>query len=155
MFGHDWQPAEGTLVDVRAVHSGSGEHAHVRRIFLMDVRPSSGEPFRTEVKEPLWASSFIAPAVPGEKVRLKCDPARQEARFDDSEQKSSKKAARSADAQRYEAELQAGIGSGPAATGDGGDDVGSRLEHLTRLHDQGALTDEEYEAQTHAILRSS
>jgi hypothetical protein len=33
--------------------------------------------------------------------------------------------------------------------------VGSRLERLTQLHDQGALTDEEYEAQTHAILRSS
>jgi hypothetical protein len=80
----------------------------------MDVRPSSGEPFRTEVKEPGWSNSFIAPAVPGEKVKLKCDPARKEARFDDSDQRNDRKAAREADAKRYDAELHAEVGTGTA-----------------------------------------
>ena len=51
MFGHNWQPGEGTVVDIRY----SGEHG-TNRVqaephFLMDVTPSSGEPFRTEVDE--------------------------------------------------------------------------------------------------------
>jgi hypothetical protein len=112
MFGHDWQPGEGELVDVRVIsRSGSGAHAHIRRGFLMDIRPSSGEPFRTEIPEPEW-TSFIPPSVPGEVVKVRCDPARKEARFDTHAQKEEKRAARQADAERYEAERQAGFGSG-------------------------------------------
>lgn len=52
MFGHDWVSGEGTVVDVRwSGHKNqvgaTGREPH----FLMDVRPSSGEPFRTEVDE--------------------------------------------------------------------------------------------------------
>ncbi len=155
MFGHHWQPAEGTLVDIRTTHFGSGGTAHVTRYFLMDVQPSSGEPFRTEVKEPLWSSSFIAPAFPGEKVKLKCDPARKEAHFDDSDHKTSRKAARQADAGRYQAELHAEAGTGITGTGDRDDEKGAKLERLTELHERGALTDAEFEAQMHSILRSS
>jgi hypothetical protein len=39
------------------------------------------QPIRAEVREPN-SGSFVAPTVPGEIVRLKCDPARKEARFD-------------------------------------------------------------------------
>jgi hypothetical protein len=155
VFGHDWQPGEGTLVDSRGVKSGSGEHAHVTRYFLMDVQPSSGESFRCEVKEPLLSSSFVAPSVPGEKVTLKCDPGRKEARFDGAAEKADRKAAKQADADHYQSELHANVGSGVPRADTGGDDVGSRLERLTQLHDQGELTDADYEAQTHEILRSS
>jgi len=154
VFGHNWQPAEGTLVEVRATHFGSGGTQHVARYFVMDVQPSSGEPFRTEVKEPLWSGSFIAPAFPGEKVRLKCDPARKEARFDESEEKASRKDARQADDGRYQAALHAAPGTGAAGTSDRGD-VGSRLEALTERHERGEITDAEFEAQMHSILRSS
>ena len=68
MFGRSWQLAEGTLIDVRAVRWAAGGHAYVTHHFLIDVRPSSGAPFRTEVREPLCSSSFIAPSVPGEEV---------------------------------------------------------------------------------------
>lgn len=114
MFGHDWQSGEGTLVDIRVIsRSGSGAHAHIERGFLMDVRPSSGEPFRTEIPEPRW-SSFVPPSVPGEVVIVKCDPARKQARFDTHAQKVEKQDYAEADAKRYEAERDAGFGSAPA-----------------------------------------
>ncbi len=116
MFGHDWQPGEGTLVDVRVISSsGSGAHGHVHRGFLMDIRPSNGEPFRTEIPEPEW-SNFVPPTVTGEVVKVKCDPATKQARFDTHAQKEDKKATRREDADLYEAERQAGYGSG--APGD-------------------------------------
>ncbi|MGO9751311.1 MAG: hypothetical protein ACLP22_07335, partial [Solirubrobacteraceae bacterium] len=96
MFGHDWQPGEGTLVDVRVISSsGSGAHGHVHRGFLMDIRPSNGEPFRTEIPEPEW-SNFVPPTVTGEIVAVKCDPAKKQARFDTHAQKDEKNAMRHA-----------------------------------------------------------
>jgi hypothetical protein len=48
----------------------------------MDIRPTSGEPFRAEVPEPLMTSgSFIGPTVAGEVIKLECDPKRKKARF--------------------------------------------------------------------------
>jgi hypothetical protein len=82
MFGHRWQPAEGKLVDVRTSHFGPGDNSAVVRHFLFDVTPSDGEPFRTEVREPLMTSgAFDAPSVIGQAVHLECDPKRQKARF--------------------------------------------------------------------------
>jgi len=82
MFGHKWQSGEGTLVEVRkGSHVGSGIYAVANRIFVVDVRPTDGAPFRAELKEPN-SSSFDAPTVVGEVVMVKCDPTRQEARFD-------------------------------------------------------------------------
>jgi hypothetical protein len=82
MFGHKWQSGEGTLVEVRkGRHVGSGIYESAPRIFVVDVRPVDGAPFRAELKEPN-SSSFDAPTVVGEVVMLKCDPSRQEARFD-------------------------------------------------------------------------
>lgn len=104
------QPADGTLVDIRTTHFGSGGTAHVTRYFL-------------------------------------------EARFDDSDHKTSRKAARQAEAESYQAELHAEAGT--IETGGRGDDKGARLERLTELYEQGTLTDAEFEAQMHSILRSS
>lgn len=82
MFGRDWQPAEGTLVDIRVSRFGPGDNSPIIRHFVMDVRPSSGEPFRAEVREPLMTSgSFPAPTIIGEVVSLECDPKRKKARF--------------------------------------------------------------------------
>ena len=116
MFGHHWQPAEGTLVDIRVSRSGSGAKALIVEHFLMDVRPSSGEPFRTEVREPLMSSSFVAPSVPDDVVKLKCDPARKKARFDVGDESADKEAAVQAEADRYAAELDAEVGTAAAGT---------------------------------------
>lgn len=81
MFGHKWQAAEGTIVEIKSAgQHGSGIYAMANRVYVIDVRPASGEPFRTEVPEP--KGRFIAPTAAGETVALKCDPARKEARFD-------------------------------------------------------------------------
>jgi hypothetical protein len=82
LFEHDWEPGEGTLVDARSKHFGPGDNSPVVRYYLMDIKPSSGEAFRTEVREPLMTSgSFIGPTIVGEVIELECDPKRQKARF--------------------------------------------------------------------------
>ena len=111
MFGHDWKDGEGTLVDVRVISKvGSGAHGHVRRGFLMDIRPGNGEPFRTEIPEPEF-SSFVPPATPGEVVKVKCDPERKEAKFNTHAQKEQEEAWRQSDQERYDAERNSGPGS--------------------------------------------
>ena len=48
----------------------------------MDIRPSAGDPFRSEVRAPLMTSgSFVGPTVVGEVIKLQCDPKRKKARF--------------------------------------------------------------------------
>lgn len=81
MFGHKWQPGEGTVVETRVSRFGPGDNSSIVTHYVIDVRPNSGEPFRTEVREPVTAGAFHAPIV-NEVVMLKCDPARKEARFD-------------------------------------------------------------------------
>lgn len=82
MFGHNWEPGEGTLVEVRSKHLGPGDNSAVVRYYLMDIKSESGEAFRTEVREPLMTSgSFVGPTIVGEVVKLECDPKRQKARF--------------------------------------------------------------------------
>jgi hypothetical protein len=81
VFGHKWQEGEGTIRDTRVSRFGPGDNAAVVTHYVMDVQPSSGAPFRTEVREPITAGAFHAPIV-GEVVKVKCDPARKDAKFD-------------------------------------------------------------------------
>jgi hypothetical protein len=82
VFGRNWEPGEGTLVDVRSKRLAPGDNTPIVRYYLMDIKPSAGEPFRTEVREPLMTSgSFAGPTVVGEAVKLECDPKRKKARF--------------------------------------------------------------------------
>ena len=82
MFGRNWEPAEGTLVSVRSKRVAPGDNSPILRYYLMDIKPSTGEPFRTEVREPLMTSgSFTGPTVVGEVITLECDPKRKKARF--------------------------------------------------------------------------
>jgi hypothetical protein len=80
MFRHDWVDAEGTVIDIRY----SGQHGTNERVaephFLMDVRPTTGEPFRTEVDELPLMLSFRPPG-PGQVVKLECHPEHKKARF--------------------------------------------------------------------------
>jgi hypothetical protein len=110
MFGRRWQSAEGTLVDIRVSRFGPGDKTAMVRHYLMDVRPSSGEPFRTEVREPLMTSgSFNGPTVIGAVVHLECDPGRKQARFsgDRDEQLADDVAALQAEGERLDAEERA------------------------------------------------
>jgi hypothetical protein len=110
MLGHDWQPGEGTVVDVRF----SGQHGTNKRgaepHFMMDVRPTSGEPFRTEVDELPLMFSFRSPGI-GAVVKLECDPARKKARFIRDDPAINTKAAEKAQKAIYEAERHAPPGT--------------------------------------------
>jgi len=120
MFGRHWQPAEGTLVDVRASKMGPGDNSPMVRHYVMDVRPSSGAPFRTEVREPLMTSgSFDGPTVAGEVVHLECDPDRKKARFtgDKDQQLADHVAALETEGERLDAEERAEDAGGGADNG--------------------------------------
>ncbi len=167
-FRHDWQPGEGTVVDVRYSGQHGTNQVTAEPHFLMDVRPNSGEPFRTEVDELPLMFSFRAPAI-GAVVKLECDPARKKARFIRSDPAISTKGDAQAAKQEYEAELRAGAGatapddrppdmtrertarSGPAS----GPDPVEQLSKLADLRDRGVLTDAEFESQKAKILAGS
>ncbi len=53
MFGHKWQEGEGTVRETRVSRLGPGDNSPIITHYLIDVQPSSGEPFRTEVREPM------------------------------------------------------------------------------------------------------
>jgi hypothetical protein len=81
VFGHNWEPADGKVVNVRSERFGPGDNSPIVRYYLVDIQPGTGEPFRTEGHEPLMTSgSFIGPTE-GDVVNLECDPKRQTARF--------------------------------------------------------------------------
>jgi hypothetical protein len=114
MFGHKWQEGEGTVRDTRVSRFGPGDNAAIVTHYVMDVQPSTGEPFRAEVREPFTAGAFHAPIV-GEVVKVKCDPARKEAKFDlsdKSDQLARDQAALLAQVEREEREDRKRFGSG-------------------------------------------
>jgi hypothetical protein len=114
MLGHNWVPGEGTIVDLRwtgheSPATGSGQIPH----FIVDVRPSTGEPFRTEVDELMLFPSFKVP-FPGLVVQLECDPGRKKAKFVRSDPAINKKVQQQKHDDRYAAELKAPPGTPPA-----------------------------------------
>lgn len=77
---------------------------------MMDVRPTSGEPFRTEVDELPLMFSFRSPGI-GAVVKLECDPARKKARFIRDDPAINTKAAEKTQKAMYEAERHAPPGT--------------------------------------------
>ena len=113
MFGHNWVPGEGTIVDVRwsgheSPATGSGQIPH----FIVDARPSTGEPFRTEVEELVLFPSFRVP-FPGMVVQLECDPGHKKAKFVRSDPAINKKVQQREQSDHYAAELKAPPGTPP------------------------------------------
>jgi hypothetical protein len=104
MLGHDWQPAEGTVVD--------DDWNASREKWIMDVRPIDGSaPFRAEVPHPGMDEDFRGPNR-GQTVKLHADSKRQKAKFDTKDPQLSWKAHRQAERNRLQAELNAPPGSG-------------------------------------------
>ncbi len=67
--------------ETQVIWFGPDDNSPVVTHYVIDVQPSSGEPFRAEVREPFTSGTFHVPIV-REVVKLKCDPARKKARFD-------------------------------------------------------------------------
>lgn len=114
MFGEEWEPAEGELIDIRygGKHgdwSGNGSVTANSVHYLMEVRPLSGtEPFRCECEPPSLMLSFKSPPF-GVLVKMECVPSKKKARFDRNDPAISKKDAGKQQRAAYEAELRADI----------------------------------------------
>ena len=106
MFDHDWEPAEGTIIDIRYKGAGNDAKTVNAVYYLVEVRPQSGEPpFRTVVEPPTLMLSFEFPHE-GQVVRMECIPAHKKARFDRHDPSLSKKGEKEAAKERWEAELR-------------------------------------------------
>ncbi len=107
MFRRSWESAEGTVVDRREKRGGAvGGDASLQR-WLVEVKPSSGEPFRVELGIPGWGSNFKGPMV-GQTVKVLCSPDHTKARFDTSDPQLSYKAERQAKQQQWDEETGKG-----------------------------------------------
>ena len=104
MFGHDWEPAEGTIIDER-VQGGNRVNGVTDQRFLVEVRPRDGETFRVEIGLPRLSADFILRPGPGQVVKLQVDVKRRKARFDTSDPDESNRALAKRDKARVAAEL--------------------------------------------------
>jgi hypothetical protein len=102
MFGHDWQPATGTVIDIRVKHPNSENDT---RSWLMEIRCGDAEPFRVEVGYPGFHEDFRGPG-PGEIIRMKADLKHQDAKWDLSDPTLSWKADRDRHAAEFAAEKE-------------------------------------------------
>jgi hypothetical protein len=84
MFGHDWKPAEGTIVDSRITKftpDGPGWDETPLHEFVVDVRMPDGTEFRTTVEEP--RNGKVMPPKIGAIVQVQVDAKSQQVRFDE------------------------------------------------------------------------
>lgn len=102
MFGHDWQPATGTVVDIRVKHPNSENDT---RSWLVEVRCGDAEPFRVEIGYPGFHEDFKGPGQ-GATVQVEADLKHKEARWDLSDPALSWKADRTQQAERFATEKE-------------------------------------------------
>jgi hypothetical protein len=143
MLGRNWEPAKGTIVErkkmIIGTDFGSGNPARYK--FVVDVEVPGKAPFRTTMKGPssdgsssLTGTTFISPH-PGQVVPVKADAERQKAKWD----RRKMKEASAAVFQDLLALRQAASAKPQPA------DRAAQLERLSKLKQQGDLTDAEYE----------
>jgi hypothetical protein len=111
MLGRDWQPAAGTVVDIRVKHPNSENDS---RSWLVEVRCGDAEPFRVELGYPGFHEDFKGPGL-GETVQVKADLKRRDAKWDLSDRALSWKADRSRQAAEFKAEKERPVLKGARA----------------------------------------
>lgn len=80
MFGRNWEPAEGVVIDKRMGKvRGSGDSAMATMDFIIDVRTPAGDFFRAEVDQPRW-SDFWPPKA-GQTVKVEVEAKSRKVRF--------------------------------------------------------------------------
>jgi Short C-terminal domain len=79
VFGHKWEPAEGTIVEVRPAETAFGRASGhgLGPVYVVDVRQANGEVVRATVTGPAGP-----PLAVGAAVRLEVNAKTSEARFD-------------------------------------------------------------------------
>jgi hypothetical protein len=152
MFGHDWEPAQATIVATH-VKSTSGDGTVTIHEYAADVVPASGIAFRALIEEPTIATDFWPPRV-GAVVKVHADVRRQKAKFDKSDPQISFKHYQ----QGRDAQFDALLTQPPAMPvtvspqAEPEPDATTRLRQLAALKEQGLITDAEYTAKRRVII---
>jgi hypothetical protein len=113
MFGHNWEPAEGTIVDsriTRYVPIGQGFNEMPVHEFIVDVRPADGQVFRTTIEEP---TGKVVPPDVGDVVRVEVDSKNKKVRFDEDDPKLNVRAQAAALKQAADDRFNTELGQGP------------------------------------------
>jgi hypothetical protein len=115
MFGHDWEPAQATIVAVRHVPTGFSTTGYVAE-FVADIHPEGGlATFRATFKGPHRSMNFRTPDV-GEVIAVRVDSKSGEVKIDPSDPGVRLDAAREREQEEFDALAAAPPGSGlPAA----------------------------------------
>lgn len=103
MFGHEWQCAQGKIIESR-VRSVSGDGLVVIREYIVDVTMPGGGLLRALVEEPRIATDFRQPAR-GDEVGVEVDAKNQHVRFDKTDPRLSIIAHRQAEDEEFAAML--------------------------------------------------
>src|ERR1019366_8104200 len=103
VFGRDWQPAGGTVIDRRQI-GNTQANGSANLHFVVEVSPTGSAPFRVELGMPGFSGDFIPPST-GQAVRMLVDVAHQKAKFDTSDPGVSARARRKAGESRFSSEL--------------------------------------------------
>ena len=123
MFGRNWEPAEGVVIDKRMGKvKGSGDSAFATMDFIVDVRTSAGDFFRAEVDQPRW-SDFWPPKV-GQAVKVEVESKSRKVRFAKDDNTISFAAFQQQQSSSFDAQLAAPAGTpAPAPTVPAGGDA--------------------------------
>lgn len=133
MFGKNWTPARGTIVERRGTTTGDGAVTNYE--FVVDVTTQSGETFRAKVEEPRIATDFKDPTN-GMTVDVEYDPKSRKVRFDKDDPAMSWKHYKRSNSDKFDAALSAPAGT-PASGAPGGMPIGvSQLQQF--MSGQGA-----------------
>ncbi len=113
MFGNDWQPATGTVVDTHVTWSSNGGNYSLSE-YIVDVRTADGRVFRARVPQPNNSVHFEAPQ-PGDVVGVEVNTKDQRVRFDKSDPKLRHKSGRQPTDSGFEELLNQPPGTQPAS----------------------------------------
>lgn len=171
MFEH-WARCEATVV-ARRVRTAQAGYAATYD-FVLDVVPPDAPPLRVTIHEGTFGpkGGFRSPAV-GEVVGVLYDTKSRKVKFDNDDPRLNASLAGQARADSFASTANANPGTPPQAPFDPsaalralteqtrpmpvatpGASAVDRLATLRDLHDQGMLSDEEYETQRHRIINS-
>ena len=113
MFGRNWEPASGVVIDKRMGKvKGGGDSAFATMDFIVDVRTAAGDFFRAEVDQPRW-SDFWPPKV-GQTVKVEVEAKSRKVRFLKDDNTISFAAFQQQQSSSFDAQLAAPAGTPPA-----------------------------------------
>jgi hypothetical protein len=118
MFGHNWEPGQAKIVAARQIASrppdpetGQDRNSYE---YVADVQPATGGAlFRTVMTEPFDIPVWLNATIVGTTVPVKCDPKREQAKFDTKAVAARNKAQKEAVKQAQQAQFDAMVNAAP------------------------------------------